>query len=65
MRITITLPDDRTWDHLCELAQRDLRAPKDQAVILILDGLVAAGVYDRTPVRRPEGPPPPEREAPP
>lgn len=51
-RIVVTL-DRVTRDRLIELARRERRDPRDQAAVLIMDGVEDAGVYDRTTVRRP------------
>ncbi|MEP7378369.1 MAG: hypothetical protein ABI725_02285 [Chloroflexota bacterium] len=38
MRIFVSLPST-TWDELYELSTRELRNPRDQAALLIVDGL--------------------------
>lgn len=50
-RLVLTLPPT-IRERLVELAERELRDPRDQAVILIMDGLEAAGINDRTPIPR-------------
>ena len=50
-KVWVPLPGD-AWDRLLILAEQELRDPRQQAAVLILDGLEQAGIHDRTPVRR-------------
>ena len=51
-KVWVPLPDD-AWDRLLILAEQELRDPRQQATVLILDGLEQAGIHDRTSVRGP------------
>ncbi len=52
--IYIAIPDDAA-DKLRELAQREFRAPRQQAAILVLEGLERAGLaLERSPEGRTE-----------
>ncbi len=54
--IYIAIPDDAA-DKLRELAQREFRAPRQQAAILVLAGLKRAGLDPELGSDDPAGPP--------
>ncbi len=51
-KVWVPLPSD-AWDRLLILADQELRDPRQQAAILILEGLEQAAIHDSTSVRRP------------
>ena len=49
-KVWVPLPGD-AWDRLLILSEQELRDPRQQAAVLILDGLEQATIHDRMSVR--------------
>jgi hypothetical protein len=49
LRISVPIYDDRTRRALANLAERELRDPRDQAALLIVEGLRRRGLLPADP----------------